>query len=196
MDLNDPTTVTLLATDAFDAAGLAHAVYGGLLTAVYGEPRETRDADFAVIDVSAVRAREALAAASIQVLVTFEEVAFGGLTLSRLTLLGVTAATGLNTVDLVRPRSARYAALAIDRAVTSAMRGQSIKVLALEDYILFKVMSTRDRDLEDARAAMRRSGALLDLAAVDREVETLSHELPDLDVRSRWAGVRTRDWIS
>ena len=51
MDLNDPTTVALLAADAFEAAGFEYALYGGLLTAAYGEPRETRDADLAVIDV-------------------------------------------------------------------------------------------------------------------------------------------------
>jgi hypothetical protein len=187
VDLTDPTTATLLAVDAFRAAGHACAVYGGLLTAVYGEPRETRDADLAVIDVSAQDARDAIAATGVQVLITFENVTFGGLTLSRLTLLGIAPATGLNTVDLVRPRSARYAALAVTRAVTSTMRGRPVRVLALEDYILFKLLSTRGRDVEDAQAAMRRSRAALDRGVIEREVDTLAVELIDVDVRSRWA---------
>lgn len=58
MDLNDPTTVALLAADAFEATGRAYALYGGLLTAAYGEPRETRDADLAVVDASAQRASD------------------------------------------------------------------------------------------------------------------------------------------
>jgi len=33
VDLNDPTTVALIAADAFEAAGHEHALYGGLLTA-------------------------------------------------------------------------------------------------------------------------------------------------------------------
>lgn len=189
MDLTDPTTATLLAVDAFGAAGHACAVYGGLLTAVYGEPRETRDADLAVIDVSATDARDAIGATGVQVLITFENVTFGGLTLSRLTLLGIAPATGLNTVDLVRPRSARYAALAVERAVTSTMRGRPVRVLALEDYILFKLLSTRGRDVEDAQAAMRRSRAALDRGVIEREVGTLALELPDVDVRSRWTAI-------
>lgn len=94
MDLNDPTTVALLAADAFEAASHRYALYGGLLTAAYGEPRETRDADLAVIDVSAAQARHALEATGLRTLLTFENVAFGGLMLSRLTLVGANPDTG------------------------------------------------------------------------------------------------------
>jgi hypothetical protein len=46
VDLNDPSTVALLAADGFETAGHRYALYGVLLTAVYGEPCETRDADW------------------------------------------------------------------------------------------------------------------------------------------------------
>ncbi|HUH00633.1 MAG TPA: hypothetical protein VML75_01485 [Kofleriaceae bacterium] len=49
VDLNDPIAVLLAAVEALRAAGLDGAVYGGLALAVYGEPRETRDADLVVI---------------------------------------------------------------------------------------------------------------------------------------------------
>lgn len=187
MDLNDPTTVALLAASAFDAAGRDYALYGGLLTAVYGEPRETRDADLAVIDVSTTDASDAIAAAGVRTLITFEQVVFGGLFLSRLTLLGSSTDTGLNTVDLVRPRSDRYARLAVERAVVSTLRDTRIRVLTLEDFIVFKVLSTRDRDVEDARAAVRRSKEALDVDLVTHEITVLETELPDVDVRGRWA---------
>ena len=190
MDLNDPTTVALLAADAFAAAGHAYALYGGLLTAAYGEPRETRDADLAVVDVSADAAREALSAARARTLIAFEGVTFGGLTVSRLTLLGTTGDTGLNTIDLVQPRSARYAALAVRRAAVSILRSRSVRVLTLEDFILFKVLSTRDRDVEDARAARRRSGAALDTRALETEIAQLATEIKDVDVRGRWAAIQ------
>ena len=134
VDLNDPTTVALLAAEAFEAASHPYRLYGGLLTAAYGEPRETRDADLAVVDLTADRAREALATTGVRVLIAFENTTFGGLSLSRLTLLGAmrdmgsadttgaTSATGLNTIDLVQPRSQRYAALAVERAVRSTLR--------------------------------------------------------------------------
>lgn len=191
MDLNDPTTVALLAADALENAGVSYALYGGLLTAVYGDPRETRDADVAVIDVTATQARDALAAAGARTLITFEDVRFGGLTVSRLTLLGGASDTGLNTVDLVRPRSARFAAGAVARAVVSTLREHRIRILALEDYVAFKVLSTRDRDLEDARAALHRSRAALEVALLERELAQLANELPDVDVSGRWAAVRS-----
>jgi len=50
VDLNDPITVTPIAAEAFERAGLPCALYGGLLAAAYGEPRESRDADFAVVE--------------------------------------------------------------------------------------------------------------------------------------------------
>jgi hypothetical protein len=192
MNLNDPTTVALLVADSFSAAAHAYALYGGLLTAVYGEPRETRDADVAVADVSAHQAYAALARADVETLITFEHVRFGGLVLSRLTLVGVTPETGLNTVDLVRPRSDRYAHAALQRASDATLRGRTISVLALEDYVLFKVLSTRDRDLEDASAALRRSGAMADGGLLARELGLLAEELGDVDVRGRWAAVQGR----
>ena len=192
MDLNDPTTVALLAADAFEAAGYEYALYGGLLTAAYGEPRETRDADLAVIDVSAADARHALAATGLRTLIAFESVIFGGLTLSRLTLLGTASDTGLNTIDLVRPRSPRYAALAVGRAVASTLRDRPLRILTLEDFILFKVLSTRDRDLEDARSARRRSGAALDTKLLEDEIAGLATELAEVDVRGRWAAILAR----
>ena len=191
MDLNDPTTVALLAADAFEAAGHQYALYGGLLTAAYGEPRETRDADLAIIDVSAAHARQALATRDLRTLITFENVIFGGLAVSRLTLFGTASDTGLNTIDLVRPRSPRYAALAVNRAVVSTLRDRPIRVLTIEDFILFKVLSTRDRDLEDARSALRRSDAVLDKKVLEDEIAGLATELSDIDVRGRWTAIHS-----
>ena len=53
MDLNDPVAVALLADEALRRSNVPHALYGGLLLAAYGDPRETRDADVAVIECSA-----------------------------------------------------------------------------------------------------------------------------------------------
>ena len=189
MDLNDPTTVALLAADAFEADGYEYALYGGLLTAAYGEARETRDADLAVIDVSAAQASHALTARGVRTLIAFEDVTFGGLTLSRLTLLETPSMTGLNTIDLVRPRSPRYAALAVKRAEVSTLRDRAIRILTVEDFILFKALSTRERDWDDARSALRRSEAVLDRTLLESEIVELAKELPDVDVRGRWAAI-------
>ena len=49
--------------------------------------------------------------------------------------------------------SNRYATLAVQRAVVSTLRDRPLRILTLEDFVLFKVLSTRDRDTEDARSA-------------------------------------------
>jgi len=112
LDLDDPSAVALAVAAAFATAGLEAALYGGLALAVYGEPRETRDADLAVATVSVEAGRDALQAAGIQTVIAFSAVVFGGLSIGRLTLVG---GGKLNTVDLVTPRSVRYA-----RALSSA----------------------------------------------------------------------------
>jgi hypothetical protein len=189
VDLNDPTTVAVLAAEAFERGGHPYALYGGLLVAAYGEPRETRDADFAVIDMTLADAAKALNGAGVETQPAFEAVRFGGLLISRLTLPGSPAFTGLNTIDLVRPRRARFAAGAVTRAESSELLGRRVKVLAIEDFLLFKALSTRDRDLGDAASAMRRSGDIVDAAQVDAELSLLAAELPDVDIKLRYTRI-------
>jgi hypothetical protein len=191
MDLKDPTLVALLGAEAFDKAGLPHALYGGLLVAAYGEPRETRDADFAVVDLPAPIAGRALEQAGLRTQVEFQDLTFGGLFVSRLAIIGAGAFTGLNTIDLVRPRSPRYAREAVSRSATVTLRDREVRVLTPEDFIIFKALSTRDRDLDDA-SALRRSRDLIDSALIEKEIRALAAEIPDFDVSSRLAEIRSR----
>jgi hypothetical protein len=192
VDLTDPTSAALVVADALDRARLRYAFYGGLILAAYGDPRETTDVDVAVVDLSAELARGAVEAAGIACRVAFEGVTFGGLSVGRLTLLGGEGFLGLNVLDLVRPRSARYAAAAIDRATTDELRGRVVRAVTPEDYVVFKALATRDRDVEDAASVVRRVAALLDVGLIDREVDALATEIPDWDVRARWTAIRGR----
>jgi predicted nucleotidyltransferase len=192
MDLTDPTATALLCAEALDGAGLRFAFYGGLVLAAYGEPRETRDVDIAVVDLPAASAAQALEATGLTCVVAFDEVTYGGLSLGRVTLLGGEEHLGLNMLDLVRPRSPRYAAIALDRAIEGEFRGQKVRVVSPEDYVLFKALATRDRDRDDAASVLRRSGDVIDFGLIDREVEDLAREIPDWDVRESWVVIRAR----
>jgi hypothetical protein len=185
LDLDDPTAVLLAAVEAFRAGQVDVAVYGGLALAAYGEPRETKDADLAVAGAGVAEGERALRAAGLDVLPAFDRVPFGGNLVSRVTLLAGASATGLNMVDLVEPRSSRYARAALERAIEATVRSEKVRVLAPEDFVLFKVLSTRDRDLEDAASVVRALGASLDVAAIEREGETLAREITDHDVVGR-----------
>ncbi|MBI3180891.1 MAG: nucleotidyltransferase [Myxococcales bacterium] len=185
MDLNDPTAALLAVASALDTAGIEAAAYGGLALAAYGEPRETKDADLAIAGTSTGAAVGALENAGLEVSLAFDRTRFGGLLITRVTLLGGSQHTGLNMADLVEPRSARFARRAIERAVRGEIRGQVIRVLAPEDFVLFKVLSTRERDLEDAASVLRTLGGRMNRAAIEAEARALAAEILDHEVASR-----------
>jgi hypothetical protein len=122
----------------------------------------------------------------------FENLRLGGLSLGRVTLLGGDEHLGLNVLALVRPRSARYALAALDRAVRVPLRDRTIHALTADDFVIFKALATRDRDLEDAASVLRRSGDALDRALVEAEIARLAEEIPDWDAQARWAEIRAR----
>lgn len=193
MNLNDPVATALRAADAIERAGHRYALTGGLLMAAYGEPRETHDADVAVLDLTAEQARVALEAAGVRCTIPkfpAGGLRLGGLLVERVTLLGGDEDLGVNVLDLIRPRSARYAAAALDRATRVPLRDRTIVALSPEDFVVFKALATRDRDVEDAASVLRRSSAILDLSLIEREVEALAAEITDWDVRIRWAAIR------
>jgi len=192
VNLDDPIATALRVADALDRVGERYALFGGLLLAAYGDPRETRDVDLAVIDASVARAQRALEAAGLACTLSFEAVTFGGLCISRLALVGGDADTGLNVLDLVQARSARYRVAALSRSVTVPLRDRTIHALSADDFVLFKALATRERDVDDAASVLRRSGALLDADLIGTEIELLAAEIPDWNVRARWDVIRAR----
>jgi hypothetical protein len=190
LDLNDPTAVALAIFRALSARRIEAALYGGLALAAYGEPRETRDADFAVFGVTGAVATEALADLGLELTLAMDRARFGGLLISRITLAEGGGGAGLNTLDLVEPRSPRFAAQALGRAVSGVLRGVAIRVLAPEDFVLFKLLSTRDRDVEDAATVRRSPDLPFDQALVEAEARRLAEEIPDHDITARLARIR------
>jgi hypothetical protein len=62
-----------------------------------------------------------------------------------------------------------------------------IRVLSPEDFVLFELLSTRDRDLEDAGTVLRAADFSLDRSFIDAEAARLATEIPDHDVVGRLA---------
>ena len=191
IDLNDPVAVLLAALQALEQAGVKAAAYGGLALAVYGEPRETKDADLAVADVRAAQGEAALRAAGFDVILAFDRMRFGGQFVSRLTLIGG-AAGSLNTADLVEPRSARYAHEVLARSLTGSLRQEPVLVVSPEDFVVMKILATRERDLEDAITVVRSLASDIDMDLIERELEALAIEIPDHDIMGRWRRVQNR----
>ena len=92
-------------------------------------------------------------------------------------------------IDLVPPRSPRYATLVMQRALRGSLDGQELRVVAPEDFILLKVLSTREKDLEDARTVIESLRGRLDEELVRSEAALLANEIADHDVPGRFAAV-------
>ena len=186
LNLDDPSEVALAAVAALERAGLQAALYGGLALAVYGEPRETKDADLAVATVTAAAGHAALKAAGIDGVIAFAAVRFGGLSIGRVSIIG---GGKLNMIDLVTPLSPRYADRVMTRVIRGSLDGQELSVVAPEDFILLKVLSTREKDLEDARTVVDALAGRLDESLLRSECDLLVGEIADHDVRTRFATV-------
>jgi len=187
MDLDDPIALALAIAEALRGEGLPHALYGGLLLAAYGEARETRDVDMAVAHADAPSVVRLLEAElGLQSIPAFDRRAFGGLLISRIT---VVEGDALNTLDLVEPRDPAYAERALGRAIESSLRDRPIHVLTAEDFVLFKLLSTRDRDLADAESVTGNLGAELERELIEIEVERLAGTTPEHDITARWRRV-------
>lgn len=186
IDLDDPIALLLAASAALDQAHVPAAAYGGLTLGMYGEARETRDADLAVANLDVEVARDALERLDVTVVIAFADVTFGDCKLSRLSLVG---GGQLNTVDLVAPRSSRYASAVLARTLNGTLRGQHLRVVSPEDFVLLKILATRDRDLDDARSVVATQRGRLDEGILRDEVDQLAGEIVDHDVRGRFDAV-------
>lgn len=77
---------------------------------------------------------------------------------------------------------------AVRRAVRVEAAGRTIRVCTAEDLILMKIISDRPRDLDDARAIVRRRLAALDLAYLELRVEEMASLMERDDITIRWSG--------
>ena len=190
MDLTDPTALALDIAEVLGREGVSHALYGGLLLAAYGQARETKDADLAVVRADATATSSLLARElGLHCTVAFDRQGFGGLVVSRITLI---EGDELNTLDLVEPIDPEYAARALARSLTTTLRKREIRVLSPEDFVIFKVLSTRELDLEDAASVLRALGPDLDAGLLEREIAGLAESVATHGVRARWERARER----
>jgi len=188
MDLTDPTAVALDIAEVLRREGIDHALCGGLLLAAYGRARETKDADLAVAHADARAISSMLAGhLGLHCTVAFERQCFGGLVISRITMV---EGEDLNTLDLVEPTDPEYAARALARSLGSTLRQREIRILTPEDFVIFKVLSTRELDLEDAASVLRALGPNLDAELLQQEIAGLAGSVGSRPLRDRWRRIR------
>jgi hypothetical protein len=190
MNVEDPVDLLLTLHARLSAKGLRPLTYGALALAAYGRSRFTEDVDFAVVEKTIGEIAYALRQIFPRIMRPFTARPFGGLNVSRMTVFGEMG--GMNTVDLVSPNDAGYGERMMARGLSGQLGETAIPIVAPEDYLILKVLSTRERDLADAASVVSKLGGDLDMALVREEIEALAKVIPGHPVAERFQ--RVLDW--
>ena len=138
-------------------AGIPSIVIGGVAVAVWGEPRVTRDVDLKVLlgRDDADRLLAVLAPDYVSLLADPRKA------LRQQAMVFVQDPAGIR-LDLLLADTP-YDVLAIQRGRDVELQpGVTIRLCSPEDLVIYKLISTRLRDHEDAQGVIRRQGSTLD----------------------------------
>ncbi len=130
--------VTLKAHSALAAAGIRHALAGGLAIGAYGIPRATKDVDFLVGDEA------------------FIEHGGGFVTLHPALPIAI---DGIPIDAVSVPKDARF----LEEALTEAIESEGIPIVPIEALVCMKLLALRPRDRRDIEELVE---AGLDVRAV------------------------------
>jgi hypothetical protein len=156
---------------ALDALQIGYALIGGLALSLWGEPRATLDIDVTVwvplesweAAVEALCRRLAAVPAAPQEFVRATHV------LPLLTSAGVRADVVFGELPAERD--------VVDRAVVKEAAGVKVAVASVEDLIVMKLISERERDSEDARRLLRRFRSTIDRGYLKEKLEGVAEGL-------------------
>lgn len=165
--------------------GIASAVVGGIALSVWGEPRATRDVDLRVLLSRDEAARLIAVLSDDYVLLAEDPLA----TLRKMGFLFVQDQTGVR-LDLL------LADTEFDREVIRRARPvvigpeKVIYVCSAEDLLIYKLISTRPRDHEDAASIVYRQGDALDDAYVEHWLRQFELALDDSTLLEKYRLLR------
>jgi len=169
-------------------AGIPSAVIGGVAVGVWGEPRVTRDVDIKVMLTrkDAARLLEILTPG-------YEPLITDPLqSLIRTGILFAQDGTGTR-LDLLLSDTA-FDAETIQRAKLVELEpGLMARVCSPEDLIIYKLISTRQRDYEDAAGVVRRQGDKLDDTYVLDWLRQFEQALDDSTLVAEYRRIRRID---
>jgi len=160
-------------------------VIGGIAVAVWGEPRVTRDVDLKVL-LGRDEAPRLLNILKSEYTVLQSDPLDA---LTRTGILFVKDQAGTR-IDLLLSDTT-FDRAAVERAVPVELeQGVTAQVCRPEDLIVYKLISTRPRDHEDAASVVRRQGTALDHRYILEWLEKFEHALDDsslvAEFRSLW----------
>jgi len=167
--------------------GIASIVIGGVAVAAWGEPRVTRDVDLK-IQLKRQDIDHLLALLSINYVMLSPEPREA---LRKQALLFIQDKLGTR-IDLLLADT-HYDDAAIRRGREFEIEsGTAFRVCSPEDLIIYKLISTRLRDHEDASSVIRRQGEALDDRYVIGWLEQFEKALDDSPLVSEYKRLRIR----
>jgi len=165
--------------------GIPSAVVGGIALSIWGEPRATRDVDVRIL-LGRDEAHRLLAVLADEYVFLADEPLE---TLRKMGFLFVQDRTGLR-VDLL------LADTAFDREViqhafsVEIAPGKVIQVCRAEDLLIYKLISTRPRDHEDAASIVHRQGDALNDKYVEYWLRQFEQALDDSTLLEEYRRLR------
>lgn len=173
--------------DRLREAGILSAVIGGIAVGMWGEPRVTRDVDIKVLLERDAAPRLLEAISPDYVPLQADPLA----ALTRTGVLFVQDAQGTR-LDLLLS-DASFDVKAIERARDVTLQpGLVASVCSPEDLIIYKLVSTRQRDQDDAESVVRRQGEALDDEYVVTWLRRFEQALDDSTLVATYRRMRTR----
>lgn len=166
-------------------AGIPSIVIGGMAVAAWGEPRVTRDVDLKILlgREDADRLLEILSNDYRSLLPNPLEM------LQKQALVFIQDSLGTR-LDLLLADTP-YDVIAIQRGRNVEVQpGVAINLCSPEDLIIYKLISTRSRDHEDARGIVRRQGDLLDDGYIVNWLQQFELALDDSTLVAEYEGLR------
>ncbi len=167
------------------SAGIPSAVVGGIALSVWGEPRATRDVDVRIL-LGREEAHRLLSALADEYILLADNPLEA---LRRMGFLFVQDRAGVR-LDLL------LADTDFDREVVRRARpveiapGQVIYVCSAEDLLVYKLISTRSRDHEDAASIVHRQGDALDDEYVEHWLRQFEQALDDSTLLEEYRRLR------
>ena len=184
--MNDLEAAVGQAAAVFESLGIPYMLIGGLAVSAWGEPRATLDADFTVwtepddFEQTVLRLCE-----SFQCL-TRNPVEFT----RGARVLPVRTSRGTR-MDIIFG-SLPWEREAIARAQQKELSGRSVAVASVEDLIVMKLFSEREKDADDARRLLIRFRTDLDQGYLEPLLRSLADSLARPEILEVWRNTRDK----
>ena len=161
---------------ALDSLSVPHVLIGGLAVSLWGEPRATLDLDLLVwVERQDLESSIAGLCGRLRAL-PGDPVAF----VRQTQVLPVETSQGVRA-DLIFARLP-YERQAIGRGCPKQVASQTVRVASVEDLVLMKLVSERQRDIDDARRLLRRYKGKLDSSYLEPRLVELAEALARPDI--------------